>query len=193
MTPTDHSRAGHGHGHDDHLYDESTLHNEDVAHEHSDVNVRALLTFMFGLVAVVVVIYAAMLGVFKLLATQAAANDPVMSPLARPAGQQPPEPRLLTDEPLNLQRFRAQQTDALKGIDDAKKRLLEQGLPVRADAPNADWMGTHAPAHGESSGGRAIPIRPGADAPAQPVQQPAAAEGPAGHAPQPAAPKSGGH
>lgn len=183
MTPTDHSRSGHG----DHLYDESTLHNEDVAHEHSDVNVRALLMFLVGLVVVTAVIQVAMYGLFIVFEGQAAANDPVMSPLARPAGQLPPQPRLLTDEPLNLQQFRSQQAESLKGIDEAKQRLLEQGLPVRADAPTDPWMGTHSPARGESSSGRAIPVRPGTEAPAQPAQ-------PAGDqkAPQ-APPHSGGH
>jgi hypothetical protein len=151
MTPT--SR-------DDHLYDDA-LHNEDVAHEHSDVNVRALILFAFGLALLVGVCALAMAGMFKLLERQAAANDPVVSPLATRAGQRPPEPRLLENEPEDLQKFRTEQAKALTGIDDAKKRLLEQGLPVRADAPADAWMGTHAAARGESSGGRAIPLKPG--------------------------------
>jgi hypothetical protein len=163
MTPTD-----------PHVRD-SSLHNEDVAHEHSDVNIRALLMFCFGLMAVTAVVMVAMWALFQVFEGQAAANDPVMSPHARPAGQLPPEPRLLTDEPRNLQRFRAQEADVLKGIDEAKKRLLEAGLPVRADAPTDQWIGTRSPARGESSSGRAIPVKPGSD-PAQP-----------------APPKSGGH
>ena len=146
--------------HDDHLYDEG-LHNEDVAHEHSDVNVRALIAFALGLAAVVAVCALAVGGLFKVLESQAAANDPVLSPLARPAGQLPPEPRLLTSEPQNLQQFNGEQAAKLTGIEDAKKRLLGQGLPVRADAPTDPRMGTNAPAHGESSGGRGIPVRPG--------------------------------
>src|SRR5829696_5949933 len=124
MTPT----RSAPHGHDDHLYSDEDLHNEDVAHEHSDVNVRALLIFCFGLVAVAAIIHLSMWGLFEVFERQAAANDPVVTPLARPAGQLPPEPRLLTDEPQNLQRFRDLQAEALKGIDDAKKRLLQQGL-----------------------------------------------------------------
>lgn len=174
MTPTDpHSRRHEasaketpaaGHAHDDHLYDDASLHNEDVAHEHSDVNVRALLMFCFGLMAVTAVVMVAMGALFRVFEGQAAANDPLVSPVARPAGQTPPEPRLLYDEPQNLQRFRAQQAEVLKGIHDAKKRLLETGLPIRADAPADPWIGTHSPARGESSSGRAIPIRPGGGA-----------------------------
>lgn len=169
MTPTEHpsqkpshgARGASGHAHDEHLYGGAELHNEDVAHEHSDINVRAVLMFALGMAVIAAVIHVAMWGLFVVFEGQAAANDPVMSPLARPTGQLPSEPRLLTDEPQNLQRFRAQQQEALKGIDDAKKRLLEQGLPVRADAPADPWMGTSSPARGESSSGRAIPLAPG--------------------------------
>ena len=191
MTPTKqpHTQGQpHGSGHHDRLYDDP-MHNEDVAHEHSDVNVRALLMFCFGLMLVVGIVMVAMWGLFNVFETQAAANDPIITPLAEPAGQRPPEPRLLTDEPQNLQRFRMQQQEALKGIDDAKKRLLEQGLPVRADAPTDPWLGTHSPARGESSSGRAIPTRPGGTAPVQPV---AGSTG-APPAQQQTPPKSGGH
>ena len=114
----------------------------------------------------------------------------MMSPLAQPPGQQPPEPRLITNEPQNLQRFRDSLTDRLKGIDEGKKLFLQQGLPVRADAPVDSWMGTHSPARGESSGGRAIPIRAGdGGASAAPAVTPAAPV-----VTTPAAPvKSGGH
>jgi hypothetical protein len=185
MTPTKQA-------HHDHLYDDRELHNEDVAHEHSDVNVRALLTFCVGLAVLTGVVMVAMALLFNVFEAQAAANDPVMSPLARPAGQLPPEPRLLTDEPQNLERVRAEQADALKGIGDAKKRLMEQGLPVRANAPTDPWMGTRSQARGESSGGRAIPIRPGAIGPEPPAQP--LAEQPTGEPKaQPIPPKSGGH
>lgn len=161
MTPTDrHFHAGPGsHHHDDPLYADNP-HNEDVVHEHSDVNVRALLLFCVGLAVVVVVVHLSMYGLMMVFEGQAQANQPVLSPLAQPTGQLPPEPRLLTDEPGNLQRFRAEEAEALQGIEDAKRRLLQQGLPVRADAPTEPWMGTRASAYGEASGGRSIPVKP---------------------------------
>jgi hypothetical protein len=174
------------HHHDDHLYDQADLHNEDVAHEHSDVNIRAILGSGIGLFAVVGVCALVILGLMRFLESQAAANDSVMSPLAQPAGQLPPEPRLLTDEPQNLQRFRDSLAERLKGIDEGKKQFLQNSLPVRADAPADPWMGTHSPSGGESSSGRTIPVRPGdgASQPAPPAAPPAT----------PAAPvKSGGH
>lgn len=204
MTPTDpradvhaHDRFHAEHGHAEH----DGLYNEDVAHEYSDVNVRALLLSFVGLSAVVVVCAVVVYGLFQVFERQAAASDTAVSPLARPAAPYPvsdPVPgaatdvRLLTNEPEYLRRFREQQAEALKGIDAAKQQLLQQGLPVRADAPADGWMGTRAPARGESSGGRNIPLGPGG---AQPQAPQPAAEQPAAGEPPPAAPvkPGGGH
>lgn len=196
--PTDPSRlvpeprAAHGgHHHDDHLYDQADLENEDVDHEHSDVNVRAILGSGVAMFAVVGVCALIVLGLFNFLEGQAAANDPIMSPLALPAGQLPPEPRLLTDELQNFQVYRDSLAERLKGIDEGKKQLLQQGLPVRADAPADPWMGTHSSSRGEASGGRTIPIRPGAagETPAAPAVAPVT---PAAGTPAPPV-KGGGH
>jgi hypothetical protein len=175
MTPTrpdpqaDHRlHASHGHAAHD-LHD-----NEEVAHEHSDINVRAVLMFCLGLVVIVGAVQVAMWQMFELLERQAAQNDPVVSPLAIPAGRFPPEPRLLTDEPGNLRQIKAEEEQILRGygwvdqtagaaripIDEAKKRLLEQGLPIRAEGPVDGLMGTGMPARGESSSGRIITARP---------------------------------
>jgi hypothetical protein len=187
MTPT---KPSH-HGHDDHLYSDADFHNEDVAHEHSDVNVRALLIFCIGLAAVAAIVHIAMYGLFIVFERQAAANDPVVSPLTRPAGALPPEPRLLTDEPGNLRQFHASQAEALKGIEDAKKQLLQQGLPVRPNAPADPWLGQHSQAWGGSSSGRAIPLVPGASGAAPPAAEQPAPPPPPQHATP--TPKSGGH
>jgi hypothetical protein len=164
MTPTEHRPPQPaGHHDDDHLYDQAELHNEDTAHEHSDVNVRAILGFAGGLALVTALISLAMWGLLGFFKSQAARNDPAVSPVARPAGQEPPQPRLLLNEPKNLEEFREEISGRLKGIDEGKKKLLEQGLPTRADAPTDPWMGTHSPSRGEASGGRAIPVKPGGD------------------------------
>jgi len=87
-------------------------------------------------------------------------SDPQVSSLARPAGEAPPEPRLLTNEPLNLQQFRDRESqtighygfiDQAAGtvhlpIDRAKELLLQRGLPVRAGQPAAAAVETPAPA-----------------------------------------------
>ena len=178
-------RLHHSHGHADH----DGLYNEDVAHESADVTVRGLLIFCFGLVAVTAVVQLVVWGTFVLFERQAAQNDPVVSPLAVPAGQLPPEPRLLTNEPMNLEKVRAQENQVLGGyawvdqkagtasipIDEAKKRLLHDGLPSRA-TPVDPSMGTYLPARGEASGGRNVTMpsaAPGAVPPPAPPPKPA--------------------
>jgi hypothetical protein len=172
--PLDKAAAAHAaHHHDDHLYDDEFVHNEDVAHEHTDVNVRQLLLYTAGLVITCLVCAVIVWGLFIVFKRQAAANDPQLSPLAAPAGQVPPEPTLVTDEPAVLQKQRDLEAKMLEHygwvdqksgiarlpIDEAKKKLLHDArLPVRADASTDVWIGTRAAARGESSGGRDIPI-----------------------------------
>lgn len=175
MTPTDKRKAPadrHGHGESEvpaHHYSEEELHNEDVAHEASDINIRVIFLSGVGLFVVTAICAVAMLVLFNVLDRQAAANDPAMSPLALPAGQLPPEPRLQTNEPAVLEKLRDREMKTLAGygwvdqqrgvahipIAEAKKKILERGLPSRPDAP-PPALGTNAPAMAEPSGGRTI-------------------------------------
>ena len=190
--------AKHGHAEHDGLY------NEDVAHEDADVNIPQLIRYTIGLALMCVVSGAIVLGLFRLFERQAAKNDPVLSPLVQPAGRLPPEPRLVENEPLILEKHRESEAEMLEKygwvdqaagvarvpIAEAKKLLLHKGIPVRAGAAAEPWMGTHSPAYGESSAGRAIPVRPGAIVPA-PAPLPAA-PAPAGEHKAPAAEHKGG-
>ena len=144
------------------------LHNPEVAHEHSDINIRAILMFLVILSVVTVVSAAAMGGLFKLLESMADKNDPVMSPVAVPAGQQPPGPRLLTNEPAALAKQRREERKTLESygwvdetagvarvpIEEAKKLLLQRGLPTRAGEPIDPRLGTRAAAMSDASSGR---------------------------------------
>ena len=185
---------------DEHLYDDEYVHNEDVAHEHTDVNVRQLLMYTAGLTITCLVCAAIVWVLFIVFERQAAANDPQLSPLAVPAGELPPQPQLVTNEPAVLKKQQDMEATALEQygwvdqpggaarlpIAEAKKRLLHDGLPVRPDAPPDPWMGTHAAARGESSGGRTIPLRQNSNAPqVQLKEQPKTTA--------PAAPHKGGH
>jgi hypothetical protein len=110
-----------------------------------------------------------------------------MSPVARPSGQAPPEPVLVTNEPAVLAKFRGQETKTLESygwmdqaggvvhvpIEEAKKLLLQRGLPARSGSVDP-LQGTNAAAWGESSGGRAIRTQsPGAAATPAPTGGPA--------------------
>lgn len=178
MTSTDPRLPGHDHGGDG-------LNNPEVAHEDSDIDVATVLKFGGGLFLTVVVCAVIVWGVFRVLERQAAARDPQISPVARPAGTLPPGPRLETNERGVLAKYRAEEAKALDGygwvdqrggvahipVAEAKKLLVERGLPSRSAA--ADPLeGTRAPAMGEASGGRTIPAQPAAGAPAPPAAEP---------------------
>jgi len=166
MTPTNHDRA------DQHHYTDDEMHNEDVAYEHSDVQLGTLLAFGGALLAVVAVAALLMYGLFHAFEKQAEARDPQLSPVAARPNEPPQGVELLRDEPANLRRFRQEEASKLQGagwmnqsagvahvpIDVAEKLLLQRGLPVRPGAVADDKEGTNVPAYGESSSGRTIPV-----------------------------------
>lgn len=118
-------------------------------HEEHDVDIRSIVGFGVGLAVVCLVTAVAMLWLFRYLDRQLVEREAPVSPLAMPAGQLPPEPRLLTDEPATLEEYRAEQerklatygwVDREKGIvripiERAKTLILERGLPHRASPP----------------------------------------------------------
>jgi len=179
------------------------MHNDDVAHEHSDINIAALtrsIVIMFGVVAGTAVL---MWLLFGLLESQAAARDPTVSPLAMPATAMPPttiatpffggapEPRLMTGEPAYLSQVRDEAQQQLHGygwvdetagvaripIEEAKKLTIERGLAVRPDPLTDERLGTRRPASGESSSGRNVTRElPAAAAATPPAPAPVATE-----------------
>ena len=182
MTSTD----PHSHWHD-HVEDGPD--NPYVAHEDTDIDVAMVLKFGGGLLATVLVCAVIVWGVFRIFEREASARDPQISPVARPAGQLPPGPRLETNEASVLANFRVEEQKAIDGygwvnqlggvtripIAEAKKLLVQRGLPTRSGA--ADPLeGTHAPATGEASGGRTVPSKPatGSSEPTPPAAAPSA-------------------
>jgi hypothetical protein len=113
--------------------------------ELADVSIKSLFHQAFYLVLVCVIVWFAMMGLFKLFMGQLARTDAPVSALARPAGEMPPEPRLLTNEARFLRDFRATETQTLEHygwvdektgavhipIEAAKALLLQRGLPAR--------------------------------------------------------------
>jgi hypothetical protein len=175
------------------------LDNPDTDHEHSDINVRAIIWFGVVLTVIVLAVDVAMYGLFKLLDHMERTNDPAVSSLALPAGQAPGAPGLQTTPWTDLKQFRAEQLAHLHGygwvderagvaripIDKAKELLLKKGLPVRPELADA-LEGTNVASGGESNGGRTIPAG-GADK-SSPIAPPSAAPAPAA----PAKPGGGG-
>ena len=119
--------------------------------ELADVSASSMVRHAMYLVIVCVVVWFAMAGMFKLFMGRLNDRDAQVSPLARPSGEVPPGPRLLTDEPKNLQEFRAREAQSLEHygvidqatgavhlpIERAKELLLQRGLPARAGQPGA--------------------------------------------------------
>jgi hypothetical protein len=146
------------------------LENPDTSHEHSDINVRAILWFVVVLTIIVLATDVAMWGLFKVLDRYEVKNDPAVSPLAIPAGRPMPPPGLQITPWVDLKQFRAEAdlylhsygwVDEKAGvaripIEKAKALLLQRGLPVRPELADAS-EGTHVAATGESSGGRTLP------------------------------------
>ena len=147
--------------------------NENVHHEESDINVRAILTFIVVLTVVVLAMQGLSLGLFKLFDKIEEKTEPAVSPLtAAPAkdGSDFPAPSLQRTPWADLKKLRAEEAAHLNGygwvdqsagvgripIARAKALLLEKGLPVRPEPVDAT-AGTHVAATGESSGGRNLP------------------------------------
>ena len=202
-----------GHGHDD-------LHNIDVAHEHQDADIRAIATSAVVLVVVAIAAMGITVGIFNFLESQAAGRQVEASPLSVQPTDMPKTtaspyfsqgvsgPPLLTNEPMVLDKIRAEQKARLENggwvdekagiahvpIAEAKKLLLQKGVPVREGAAPATF--TVRPwVRGEASGGRTVtvdlPDSTAAPGPA-PAQEHGAPHGAAPAAEKPPA-KPGGH
>jgi hypothetical protein len=129
-------------------------HDATVAHEQSDVNIRAIAAFVIGLFAIGLVIHLALWFLMGYYQKEAVASDPAVSPLAAPAGTLPPEPRLLTNEPAALQQLHEEEDAQLKNIEQAKRDVLGS-LPAREGGkPPSESPGRAATRMDTSSGRR---------------------------------------
>jgi hypothetical protein len=131
--------------------------NPDVAHEHSDVNVRGIFGFGIGLALGTALVSLLLWGAFSVMVDQFTPGpSPTASPLTRnrpvvPESQKHaestfPEPRLQPNASEDLAKFRQEEhrrlnsygwVDQNRGIahipiERAKQLVLERGLPVRA-------------------------------------------------------------
>ncbi|HEY3131235.1 MAG TPA: hypothetical protein VGL91_17390 [Acidobacteriota bacterium] len=128
--------------------------NPGVSRERRDVNIRGILIFGVALLACTIVIYLILWGLLRHFEVQTQRLEAKAPPLARERQQVPPEPRLQgaprheNSPSMDIERFRAQEDQLLNSygwvdskagvvripIEDAKKLLLQRGLPVREQA-----------------------------------------------------------
>ena len=123
--------------------------NPGVHHEHSDVDIRAILGFGAGLIVTAAVVHLLIFVLFRYFDSREGVKVPAEYPLAATQGlREPPEPRLQTDPRQDLIDFRATEDDVLGSygwvdknagvvripIDAAIKLTLERGLPARTES-----------------------------------------------------------
>jgi hypothetical protein len=122
--------------------------NPEVSHEHSDVNVRAILGFGVILLVAAVVIHIALYWLLQYYRDRSARQAPAVSTI--PTEEQiPPGPRLQVSPPTDLAKLRAAEEKELQSygwvdketkivripIDRAMELIAEKGLPARKQPP----------------------------------------------------------
>ena len=126
-------------------HDRPDLNDPEQRFEHRDVNIWAIGKVAIGLVLTTIASMLLVLGVFRYFEVEENAKQ-VPPAAGFTAGKLPPEPRLLENEPANLQQYRAAENQVLNGyqwvdqkkglvkipVDQAIDRLVQKGLPARA-------------------------------------------------------------
>jgi hypothetical protein len=122
---------------------------ESVHHETSDMDIRAVLGFGFGLLVVGILIHVFVWLLFLYFARQATAQTGLQYPLGQAQENRlPPEPRLQTNPRQDLRDLRAGEDKVLNGygwvdkdtgtvripIDQAMKLAVQRGLPARQES-----------------------------------------------------------
>ena len=128
-----------------HHYTDDEMHNEDVAHEHSDVNFRTVLASGTALLVVIAVSALLMYGLMRFLESQAAANDPQLSPLAesrRDAQGTAPADR------------RARESAQIPAGRTGQARRVRLDQPDPGDRARADRRGQEADDRARAAGAR---------------------------------------
>jgi len=104
-------------------------------HERSDVDIRTLLISIGLLALVVLATCLAMWGLFRVYEASAVADDKPPSPVADP-NPLPPEPRLQSHPPKDMQQMRHETDSALKasGTVDGHTRIpIDRAIDIMAD------------------------------------------------------------
>ena len=131
---------------DQHREHPGPLEHHEVSHEHSDVNIRAILAFGAALLVVAAVVHLLIYVLFGYFSGREGVKVPAEFPLAAAQGpREPPEPRLQTDPRQDLADLRTKEEALLHSygwvdknagvvripIEDAMRLTLERGLPAR--------------------------------------------------------------
>ncbi len=130
----------HGHGHQGSGGSASSHIPDGHLHDHSqyrDLNFRAIVQFIIGLVAIVAVSYISMYGMLKLFESNHEQNTPPLSPVAVD-GWNNPGPEVQVSPHVDLTHYVEKVDSSLQGetpnsmpIEEAMKSVVSEGLPYR--------------------------------------------------------------
>lgn len=165
-----------------HMSDKLNLHpqNEEVAYEREDLSPRGIFAFLIGLALVAVLVHFALKGMYGYLDSYQRQRQPPLNPLVSQTENDSrkvsnadiarfPEPRLETNERLEINDFRLQEEKTLNSygwidqkagtvripIDRAMQLLAQRGLPTHPQAgtvpPSPMNMAREAPTRSNTS------------------------------------------
>jgi hypothetical protein len=114
-------------GHKTETPDVTHIRNVEVTHETSDVNVRAVITFIVVLTVSTIVVALGVQVLFGFFNRQEAKSEPKPGPMAFKKGERlPPEPRLQSAPGFQIKLENGQTVNLEKAIPQAEYRVLRQ-------------------------------------------------------------------
>ena len=144
-----------------------------AGYEHTDADVWTIVKFGIWLIVSAIVIHFGLGFMYQMLIAQSESLEQPRYPLAANRdAPQPPEPRLQKDPRSDVYQFRLTEEAQLGGygwvnreagivripIDEAMRRVVEQGLPARAEDP-AEPAATPGLLASDASSGRVMERR----------------------------------
>jgi hypothetical protein len=127
MTRKEKSNGHRGDGHRTETPDVSHIRNEEVTHEASDVNVRAVLTFVVVLTVATAAISLGLWFLFRFFNAQEARQDPKRGPMALSRDDRlPPEPRLQAAPGFAVTLENGERVNLQNQAPQAEYRVLKQ-------------------------------------------------------------------
>jgi len=139
-----------------------------LGHEPTDANLSSSTTIIVVTLVFLAAVFAAMWLMYVQFRSAAERSDTPPPPMAQRQGDRlPPEPRLLTNEPLNLDQFREAEEKVLRGYAWVDEQAGIARIPVARAIELVAERGLPAPAPLPGTGGAPAALPAGATAPGE--------------------------